>query len=292
MLTCVSVIGALGTERLITAALKKPNTLGDGSAVVTGILLSLTLPPNLPLWMAALGSAFSIGVVKMAFGGLGNNFVNPALAGRAFLAVSYPAAMTRFCAPLNGTMSGFPWNIEGLTSATPLAYYKHAMLFGNFHPLVFQKAIPNLFWGNCGGCIGETSAALLLAGACFLWYKKIIGCIIPSLFIGTVFLGFWISNGTGHFFSTQALVAPLYQVLSGGLMLGALFMATDTVTSPITTQGKIIFGFGCGLLTVILRKFGGYPEGVCYAILLMNCASPLLDRFTRPKIFGEAKTRE
>jgi electron transport complex protein RnfD len=291
-LVCASILGTVGAEWLINAALKKPHTIKDASALITGVLLAFTLPPDLSPWMATLGGVFAIGVVKTAFGGLGNNFLNPALAGRAFLTVSYPAAMTHWSAPLNGTLSGFPWNIEGLTSATPLAYFKHAALSGNFRPLVFKNALANLFWGNCGGSIGETSALLLVLGACFLWYKRIIGFSIPVLFIGTVFVGFWVTNGTGRFFSTQALIAPLYQVLSGGLLLGALFMAGDPATSPITTKGKAVFGLGCGLLTLIFRKFGGYPEGVCYAILLMNCASPLIDRGTRPRIFGEVKTRE
>lgn len=292
ILTCVCVAAAVATEWSVTALLKRPISVKDCSAVVTGLLLAFNLPPDLPVWMAMLGSVFSIGVVKMAFGGLGSNFMNPALAGRAFLMVSYPAAMTRYCAPIHGTLSGFSKGIEGVTAATPLAYFKGAAASGHLHQLDFHEALPHLFFGNTGGCIGETSAVLLLLGAIFLWYRKTIGFIIPSLFIGTVFLFFWISNGSGEFFSNRALYAPLYQILSGGLLLGALFMATDTVTSPITLWGKIIFGTGCGIFTVIIRKFSGYPEGVCYAILLMNCVVPLLDRYTRPKRFGEVKIRE
>ncbi len=292
ILTCASVAAAVATEWSITALLRKPATVNDYSAIVTGMLLAFNLPPGLPVWMAMLGSVFAIGVVKLAFGGLGNNFMNPALAGRAFLMVSYPAAMTHWSAPLSGTLSGFSRAVEGVTAATPLACFKAAAVSGNLHSLDFQDALPRLFWGNTGGCIGETSAALLILGACFLWYKRIIGFIIPSLFVGTVFFFFWMSNGTGNFFSIRALSVPLYQILSGGLMLGALFMATDMATSPITPWGKVIFGAGCGILTVIIRKFGGYPEGVCYAILLMNCVVPLLDRYTRPKRFGEVKISE
>jgi electron transport complex protein RnfD len=292
ILTCACVAAAVATEWSITALLRKPASINDYSAIVTGMLLAFNLPPDLPVWMAMLGSMFAIGVVKMAFGGLGSNFMNPALAGRAFLMVSYPAAMTHWSAPIHGTLSGFSRGIEGVTTATPLACFKAAAASGHLHQLDLREAIPGLFWGNTGGCIGETSAALIVLGALFLWYKRIIGFIIPSLFIGTVFLFFWMSNGSGEFFSTHALYAPLYQILSGGLMLGALFMATDTVTSPITPWGKAIFGVGCGMLTVVIRKFGGYPEGVCYAILLMNCVVPLLDRYTRPKRFGEVKIRE
>jgi electron transport complex protein RnfD len=292
ILTCACVVAALATEWSITAFLKRPIALNDYSAIVTGMLLAFNLPPGLPVWMAMLGSAFAIGVAKMAFGGLGSNFINPALAGRAFLMVSYPAAMTHFSAPLSGTLSGFSSLVDGATAATPLAFFKAAAASGSLNHLDLLKTIPRLFWGNTGGCIGETSAALLVLGAVFLWYKRIIGFIIPFFFMGTVFLYFWLFNGTGEFFSTRALCAPLYQVLSGGLVLGALFMATDTATSPITPWGKVIFGAGCGLLTVIIRKFGGYPEGVCYAILLMNCVVPLLDRYTRPKRFGEVKIRE
>jgi electron transport complex, RnfABCDGE type, D subunit len=292
MLTCACIAAAVATEWSITALLRKPASINDYSAIVTGMLLAFNLPPDLPVWMAMLGSVFAIGVVKMAFGGLGSNFMNPALAGRAFLMVSYPAAMTQWSAPIHGTLSGFSRGIEGVTAATPLAFFKAAAASGHLHQLDLREAIPSLFWGNTGGCIGETSAALLVLGALFLWYRRIIGFVIPSLFIGTVFLFFWISNGSGEFFSTHSLYAPLYQILSGGLMLGALFMATDTVTSPITPWGKVIFGMGCGILTVVIRKFGGYPEGVCYAILLMNCVVPLLDRYTRPKRFGKVKIRE
>ena len=292
ILTCACVAGAVGAEWAIFAVLKKPIVFDDYSAIVTGILLAFNLPPGLPVWMAVLGSVFAIGVVKMSFGGLGSNFMNPALAGRAFLMVSYPAAMTHWSAPINGTLNGFSSAVEGVSAATPLAYFKAAIVSGHYLQLDLHAALPRLFWGNTGGCIGETSAALLVLGACFLWYKRTIGFIIPTFFIGTVFLYFWITNGTGEFFSVRAFYAPLFQILSGGLMLGALFMATDTVTSPITPTGKVIFGLGCGILTVIIRKFGGYPEGVCYAILLMNCVAPLLDRYTRPKRFGEVKIRE
>jgi electron transport complex protein RnfD len=242
--------------------------------------------------MAMLGSVFAIAVAKMAFGGLGNNFMNPALAGRAFLAISYPVAMTRWIAPLHGTIHGLSQGLDGISSATPLAYFKNALASGNFHPLDFQESLPNFLWGNVGGSVGETSAALLIVGALYLWYKRIIGLGIPLMFIGTVFLLSWLFNGTGYFFTSEAFIVPFYQVLAGGLILAALFMATDPVTTPITPRGRIVFGIGCGALTFALRKFGGSSEGVGYAVLLMNCCSPLIDSFVRPKRYGEVKQSE
>jgi len=289
-LTCVSVIFAVLTEYAITRLARKPNTIGDYSAIITGILLAFNVSPILPWWMMALGSIFSVGVAKMAFGGLGSNFINPALAGRAFLMASYPAAMTRWCAPegiIKGTHSGF----DGMTSATPLALFKTAVADGSFANLNFQDALGNLFIGNVGGCIGETSAVALLIGAIILWYKRIIGFRIPFIYIGTVFLLFWLFNGTGSLFSPTAITIPLFQILSGGLFLGAFFMATDMVTSPITPGGKVYFALGCGVLTFIIRKFGGYPEGVSYSILIMNLFVPLIERYTRPSIYGKVNKR-
>jgi electron transport complex protein RnfD len=263
--------------------LKSKNTTADLSAVVTGLLLALTLPPGLPLWIAAIGAIFATGVAKCAFGGLGNNFINPALAGRAFMMAAYPVAMCTFTAPRGGTINGLTTSIDGLTSATPLALFKQMSVLGKLNPLDLETALRNLFVGNVGGCIGETSAIALLLGACLLWYKHIIGLKIPLTFIGTVFLLYWIFNGTGELFTSEGLIVSVYQTLSGGLLLGALFMANDTVTSPVTARGKILFGFGCGLLTFLIRRFGNYPEGVCYAVLIMNCLVPLLDRSARPR---------
>ena len=284
-LTCVGITSAVLTEWLVTLLMKKPSTIRDFSAVITGILLAFNVPPSLPWWMVAIGAAFAIGVAKMAFGGLGGNFINPALAGRAFLMASYPAAMTSFTAPKLGTISG----LDGITSATPLAHFKISMMNGSFQALDFQDALYNLFTGNVGGCIGETSAIALLLGAMILWYKRIIGFAIPLFYIGTVFVLFWLFNGTGDLFTSGAIIIPTYQVLAGGLLLGAFFMATDMVTSPITPNGKIVFGIGCGVLTFVIRKFGGYPEGVSYSILLMNLLVPLIEKYTRPRIYGRVK---
>lgn len=291
-LTAVSIGAALLTEWLIVRfLLKRENTLGDFSALVTGILFAFNLPPALPLWMAVLGAAFAVGVAKWAFGGLGNNFINPALAGRAFLLASYPADMTAFTAPLRGAINGLPAAADGISSATPLAAFKDAVSAQTFQALDFQDALLNLFIGNVGGCIGETSALALLIGAVYLWYKRIIGFSIPLSYIGTVFLLSWLFNDTGSLLTSEALIIPMYQILAGGLMLGALYMATDMVTSPITPRGKLLFGAGCGVLTFVIRRFGGYPEGVSYSILLMNLAVPLIDRYTRPRIYGKAAGR-
>jgi Na+-translocating ferredoxin:NAD+ oxidoreductase subunit D len=292
VLTCVCCAAAVGAEWAITSFAKKESTIGDYSSLVTGILLAFSLPPDLPLWMAALGGIFAIVVAKMAFGGLGANFINPALAGRSFLMLSFPAAMTHWIAPLHGTMNGLSKELDGISAATPLVYFKNALASGNFHPLDFQEALPRLFWGNVGGCLGETSAALLFTGALFLLYKRIIGFRIPTAFLGTTFILFWIFNGTGEFLTSEAVIVPFYQLLSGGLILGALFMAADPVSTPITPSGRFIFGVGCGVLTFFIRKFGGYTEGVCFAILIMNCCTPLIERYTQPQRFSETTKNE
>jgi Na+-translocating ferredoxin:NAD+ oxidoreductase subunit D len=292
--TLISVAAALAAEHGIGRYLmKRGSSIGDFSAVVTGILVAFNVPHSVPLWMPAVGSFFAIGVAKMAFGGLGFNFINPALAGRAFLMACYPTDMTVFGEPVQGLIAG----IDGVTGATPLRYLKDAVAAENLRGFglqdaipKLQDAIPNLFWGNIGGCIGETSVFALLIGAAFLWYKRIIGFKIPFTYVATVFLLTWFFNGTGGWFTSEALTVPVYHVLAGGLMLGALFMATDMTTSPITPRGKIAFGFGCGLLTFAIRRYGGYPEGVSYSILLMNCVAPLLDRYTCPRRYGEVKS--
>jgi electron transport complex protein RnfD len=273
------------TEWSIAKLLKKSSTIGDFSAVITGILLALSVSPVLPWWMMVIGAAFSIGVVKMAFGGLGNNFLNPALAGRAFLTAAYPVAMSQWLAPRWGSLSG----IDGISSATPLMYFKTTFLNGSFNFSDYQEVIPNLLFGNVGGCIGETSVIALLIGASLLMFKRIISYRIPLFFISTVFFLFWIFNGTGSWFTLNSIFVPLFQILSGGLILGAFFMATDMVTSPITPSGQLIFGICCGFLTFIIRKFGGYPDGVAFSILLMNLAVPYLNLYTRPRVYGEVK---
>jgi electron transport complex protein RnfD len=291
LLVATCTLFSVLTEWVIVRYLfRKPPTISDLSAAVTGVLFACTLPPALPLWIAAIGSVFATAVAKMAFGGLGNTIVNPALAGRAFLLAAYPVQMTTWVATRFGSMNGLPQQVDAFTNATPLAAIKNAMISGEFQALDFQDALPHLFWGNVGGCIGETSVIALLLGALFLLYKRVIGLRIPCSFIGTVFILFWIFNGvTKDLFSTEAITIPVFNILAGGLFLGAFFMATDTVTSPITPVGKTVFGIGCGILTFAIRKFGAYPEGVCYAILLMNLVVPLLSRYTRPAIYGKVK---
>ncbi len=291
-LTLVCAGSAVGTEALLCLLLRKPQSVGDLSAAVSGLLLACTLPPGLPFWMAAVGGVCAIAVVKMAFGGLGHNPVNPALAARAFLMVSFPSAMSTFIAPFHGTLFGLERGLDGVTAATPLVYFKNAMASGNFHALDLQDAIGSLVLGNVGGCLGATSGIAILAGAVFLLYRGIIRFRTPFAFIGSVFLLSWIFNGTGDIFSTEAFIVPLYQVLGGGIMLGAFFLAADPVSTPMTPWGRLFFGVGCGLLTFLIRKFGTYPDGVCWAILLMNFCVPILDRYGRPRRFGERKKRE
>ncbi len=253
----LSIISAVLTELIIQKLRKKPITIKDGSAFLTGLLLALTLSPSVPWWIPILGSIFAITIGKHIFGGLGHNIFNPALVGRAFLVASWPLVMATWILP------------DGTTGATPLGLLK---LEG-----IGTKYL-DLFLGNIGGSIGETSAIALLIGAAFLFYKKIIDWRIPTSYIGTVFILSFILKQD-----------PIFHILAGGLMIGAFFMATDYVTSPITKKGKIIFGIGLGILTVIIRLYSGLAEGVMYSILLMNSLTPLIDRFTRLKPFGYRK---
>lgn len=292
-LNLISIAAAVLTEALCQLVMKKPVRITDGSALLTGLLLTYNIPPSSPFWMPAVGSVVGILFGKQVFGGIGYNPMNPALVGRAFLMASWPVHMTVFkIAPRGGSLSG----IDALTSATPLALFRHAriiLLHADQYTTneVAQASVTlsklysgysNLFIGKTGGCIGETSALLLLIGAAFLMYRRVIGWKIPFMYLTTVFIMTWVFGGTSGLFSGN----PLFHILSGGLMLGAFYMATDMVTTPISFKGRLWFGFGCGFLTVVIRLWGGYPEGVSYAILLMNLSTPLIDRFTKPKVFG------
>jgi len=325
----LTVFACVVSEAITQKLMKKPITVTDGSAIVTGILLAFNLPAEIPWWLPVIGSVFAIGIGKHCFGGLGYNPMNPALLGRAFLLASWPTYMTIFKtvpSPDGATLSG----ISALTSATPLKAMQQVQEILKSHALrqkfeniiqtatdsldvnqaqvqlakiiqyspeeisTAQKAYPqlsdaysNFFLGNTGGCLGETSAIAILLGAGFLLYKRHIGLKIPVLYIGTVVILTWIFGGIDQLFSGDWI----FHIFTGGLLLGAFFMATDMVTSPVTFWGKIIFGVGCGVITVIIRLIGGYPEGVSYSILLMNLIVPLLDRYTRPKIFGEVKDK-
>ena len=252
-------------EHLFCIISKKPSTVGDFSAVVTGLLLGLNMPPSIPLWMVIIGSLFAIVVAKCLYGGLGKNFINPALAGRCFMVIAWTGAMTTFHTPF-----------DAVSSATPLAVMNG-----------IEGSLPSLLdtvLGFTGGCIGETSAIALLIGFLYLLIKKVIKADISLSYIISfaVLTFFFGENITGK----HQLMYTLMQICSGGLLLGAFFMATDYVTTPTTPKGHIIFGIGCGILTFLIRQFGGYPEGISFAILLMNVASPLIESYTVPKPFG------
>lgn len=271
------VTGSVGAEFLCQKISKQESTIGDFSAVVTGLLLAFNVPASLPWWMCLLGAAFAIIVVKMVFGGIGNNFVNPALAARAFLLASFPVAMTLW------TRTGVNWvssgNIDAYTTATPLSFLK-ARSNGVSSLADSGISISNMLIGNIGGCIGETSAVLIILGGLYLMYKGIINYVIPTFYICTVAILMFILGGFNFTF-------VIYELLAGGLMLGAFFMLTDYTTSPMTKKGQIIYAVLAGLITTVIRLYGGYPEGVSYSILLVNIMTPLIDKYTKTKVFGE-----
>jgi electron transport complex protein RnfD len=298
-LILITIAASMVAEFLGQKILKKPVSIADGSAIVTGILLAYNLPVEVPFWLPVIGAFVGVGIGKIAFGGLGYNPMNPALIGRAFLMASWLGHMTHFeKIPKGGiSLSGIDLSqIDGITNATPLNVFNQAREIIIHNSDKISEAVPkaqkvisdlystqgDLFFGRVGGCLGETSVLLLLIGAAFLMYKRIIGWKIPFAYLGTVALLTWIFSGTEGLFSGDSM----FHLLSGGLVLGAFFMATDMVTSPITFKGRLLFGVGCGVLTVVIRLWGGYPEGVSYSILLMNLTTPLLDKYTKPKIFG------
>jgi len=265
----ISVLSCIFTEALIQKLSHKEITIDDGSAFLTGLLLAFNLPSNIPFWIPIIGGIFAIAICKQAFGGLGANIFNPALAARAFLLASWPKYMTIFVKPLSP---------DAITTATPLMMFKEAKI-----QAISQLGLSywDLFLGRRGGCLGEVSILALLIGAIYLLYKGYIWWQTPIAYILTF-------AGLSWSFSAQGLFRGdiLFSVMSGGLILGAFFMATDYVTSPITKKGQLIFGVGCGVVTFLIRRFGGYPEGVSYSILMMNAFVPLIDRFVRPRIYG------
>lgn len=270
ILIVAAIISAVFFEWLYEKITKKPVTINDLSAVVTGLLLAMNLPASAPVWVAIVGSAFAIIFAKQLFGGLGQNFINPALAGRAFLLASYPTEMTTWVVP-NGLAA------DAATYATPLAQLKNGTLDASLGQLVL---------GQVGGTIGETCAIALIIGGIYLLYKHVISWKIPVIYIATVFILFAVIGRHG-------MRMPLQEIFAGGVMLGGIFMATDYASSPVTPNGQVIFAVGAGLLTYLIRTFGGYPEGVSYSILIMNCCVPLIERFTEPTIFGALpKTKE
>jgi electron transport complex protein RnfD len=264
----IGTLTAMVTEALI---LRKKNIFGDGSAAVTGLLLALTLPPAPPWWVVAIGSVVAIGIGKHVYGGLGNNLFNPALVGRAVLLISWGAHLAGDVWALPQPFA-FTADVSAVTAATPLVTRDVTLL--------------ELFLGNINGSLGEVSALALIIGAFWLFYKGHIDWRIPGGFIGLVFLlGFLFGGGVYE----NALMTGLFHVLAGGVLLGAFFMATDMVTSPVTPRGRLIYGIGCGVVTMLVRLYGGYPEGVTFGILLMNGLTPLIDNLTVPRKFGEVK---
>ncbi|MCX5703915.1 MAG: RnfABCDGE type electron transport complex subunit D [Candidatus Omnitrophica bacterium] len=261
----LGVVSAVAAEYVLQSATKRKITIFDGSAFITGLLLAYNLPPKVPFWLPVIGSFFAIAIGKQAFGGLGQNIFNPALVGRVFLMASWPKYMTGFTHPLS---------FDAVTSATPLAALKEGKLLEHLSYL-------DLFLGKRGGCIGEVCILALLLGAVFLFLRGYLSWHIPLTYIATVGLFTYIFGPKGLFSGDW-----LFHILSGGLVLGAFFMATDYVTSPLTRKGQIIFAIGCGLLTAVIRLWGGYPEGVSYAILMMNAATPIIDRYTKNRVYG------
>jgi Na+-translocating ferredoxin:NAD+ oxidoreductase subunit D len=277
------IISALLSEYIYQRGVKKRTTLNDGSSFLTGLLLGMNLPPSVPFYIPIIGSFVAIIITKQLFGGLGYNVFNPALIGRAFLLVSFPKLMTVWIAPTAAFIG-----MDALTTATPLGILKEEgqarliEIFGDKLHLYWQ-----LLAGNRAGCIGETSGIALIIGAAFLFFRRYITWHIPLSFIGTAALIAWIFGGTEGIFTGD----PFLHILGGGMLLGAFFMATDYVTSPSLKSGQIVFGISCGFLTMLIRLKGGYPEGVMFAILIMNCFSPLIDRGFKSRVFGAQKKR-
>ncbi len=282
--TLISVLGAVGFEYLIQKYLLKVKpSVYDGSAIITGLLFAFNMPSNLPTWIILIGILVAIGIGKMSFGGLGQNPFNPALVGRVFLLISFPVQMTTWpkVNPLNFSM------VDAETAATPLALIKEGLKNGESLSSLMDK-IPttlDMFIGQVGGSLGEVSALAILLGGIYMLWKKIITWHIPVSMLGTIA----IFSGILHLANPEAYAGPLFHLLTGGAMLGAVFMATDMVTSPMTNKGMIIFGVGIGVLTVLIRVFGAYPEGVSFAILIMNAFVPLINTYVKPKRFGEVK---
>ena len=279
--TVVSVVGCLFFEWGYRKVLHKNCMIGDLSAVVTGMLLAFVCPVDLPWWMLLIGDFFAIVVVKQLYGGIGCNFLNPALAGRAALLASYATAMTSWRAPGYGA--------DVVSAATPLAIMKDGTA-EVFTTLTQTYSVGDMFFGRVGGSLGEVSALMLLIGGVYQLIRKVISWQIPVCYIATVAVISLIAVPAGATeVGMTAVEYMCYQIFGGGLMLGAIFMATDYATSPVTKWGQAIFGIGCGLLTVFIRRFGSYPEGVCYSILIMNCTTWLLDKYIKPTIYGAPK---
>ena len=280
-LTAVSVVGCIFWEWLYRKLMKKPQSIGDLSCVVTGMLLAFVCPVQMPYWMILIGDFFAIIVVKQLFGGIGKNFLNPALAGRAVLLASYAGTMTSWVDPAAGKAPIIGSVADVVTTATPLAVMKT----GDFAALTGTYNVGNMFIGQIPGSLGEVSALALLIGGAYLIWRKVINWQTPVSYIATVAVLTFLFPKQG-----SGLEWMLYSIFGGGLFLGAFFMATDYATSPVTKKGQLIFGIGCGLFTVLIRYFGSYNEGVCYSIMVMNLLVALIDKYTKPTRFGVVKS--
>jgi electron transport complex protein RnfD len=280
--TVISITACVLTEAIIQKFMMKvPVKISDGSAIVTGLLLAFNLPSNIPWWMVIIGALFAIGIGKMTYGGLGNNPFNPALVGRVFLLISFPVQMTSWPVPIASR-----WQYtDAVTGETPLGFVKEALRNGEEISTVMAQ-VPDhmqLFLGQMGGSLGEVSALALILGFVWLIYKRIITWHIPVFMTGTIYVFaaiLWLLNPAEN-------PVPMFHVLTGGVLLGAIYMATDLVTSPMTKKGMIVFAIGIGIITMVIRKYGAYPEGVSFAILIMNATVPLINKYIKPKRFGE-----
>jgi len=282
-LALVGVITCVAVEYVIQRYLIKCTiTIGDYSAAVTGLLLALNLPPNSPWWLMLIGSIVAIGVAKLTFGGLGQNLFNPALVGRVFLLVSFPVLMTDWTIPTSWFRAG----IDASSGATALSLVKEGLAQGLSMDQIFAAnhfSYTQMLFSKIGGSVGEVSALALIVGFCYLLYRRVITAHIPLSIIGTVvvFTGiFWLIN-------PEQYTDPLFNILSGGILLGSIFMATDYVTSPMSKKGMVLYGVGIGVITVLIRYFGSYPEGISFAILIMNACVPLINLYMKPKYFGK-----
>ena len=293
----LSILFAVLTEIVCQLIMRRPVTIYDGSAILTGLLLGMTMPPTVPLYIPILSSIFAVAIVKQAFGGLGQNWANPAVAGRVFATLSWPEKMQIWLPPFSS---------DGLTAATPLSAVQSSLLnggnYGNEGAIQLLDTLPGdvllsqvdflcIFVGFKGGCIGEVSVFLLVLAAAFLLYRKIITIDIPLSFLGSAAIMAWIFEGT-RFGGALFTGDPLFHLLSGGMILGAFFMATDVVTAPLTTKGRVIFGVGCGVITMLIRIWGNCAEGVGLAILFMNMLTPAIDRYVRNYPVGWHKKKE
>ncbi len=282
IVTVTAIAASVLFEYLIEKyLLKVPSTISDGSAIITGLLLAFNMPSNLPIWIIIIGALVAIGIGKMSFGGLGNNPFNPALVGRVFLLISFPVQMTSWPLPMSNTTA----YLDATTGATPLGIVKEGLANGTpLSELMSQvPSFVDMLLGKMGGSAGEVAALAILIGLVYMLYRKIITWHIPVSVLGTIA----IFTGILNFSNPEAFAGPIFHLLTGGALLGAVFMATDYVTSPMTNKGMIIFGVGIGVITVLIRVFGAYPEGMSFAILIMNAFVPLIDRYVKPKRFGE-----